>query len=116
MNCYEHTLVIKSDLSESNIKILYDKYSNIITNNSGKIVKSEVWGLRPLSYKIKKSKKAFYYHIKFEGNGEIVAELENTGNIDNSLLRFLTVKVLKHDTDTNYFESTSANYLEKKEV
>ena len=70
---------------------------DIIKKNSGKIVKAEEWGLRPLTYQINKSKKAFYYHIKFEGEGNIVNELKNIGNIDKSLLRFLTVKVLKHD-------------------
>ena len=109
MNCYEHTLVIKSDLPESDINKLFDKYSDIIKQNSGKIVKAEEWGLRPLSYQIKKSRKAFYYHIKFEGEGKIVNELKSIGNIDKSLLRFLTVKVLKHDLETNYFEKKEIN-------
>ena len=111
MNCYEHTLVIKSDLSESDINKLFEKYSNIIKQNSGNIVKSEEWGLKTLSYPIRKNKKAFYYHIKFEGDGKIVGELETAGNIDKSLLRFLTVKVLKHDLETNYFEKKDINHV-----
>ncbi len=109
MNCYEHTLVIKSDLPESDINKLFEKYCDIIKQNSGKIVKSEDWGLKSLSYQIKKHKKAFYYHIKFEGDGKIVGELETAGNIDKSLLRFLTVKVIKHDLETNYFEKKDIN-------
>ena len=64
MNCYEHTLVIKSDLSESDINKLFEKYSDIIKQNSGNIVKSEEWGLKTLSYQIRKHKKAFYYLAK----------------------------------------------------
>ena len=49
-------------------------------------------------------KKGFYFHIKFEGVGKTVEKLEGAENIDEILLRFLTVKVKKHDLDINYFE------------
>ena len=49
-------------------------------------------------------KKGCYFHIKFEGVGKTIEELKTVENIDEVLLRFLTVKVKKHDLDTNYFE------------
>ena len=104
MNCYEHTFIAKQDLSESQNQKLIDKYENIINKNLGKVLKTEKWGLRNLTYKIKNNKKGFYFHIKFEGVGKTVEELEEAGNIDEILLRFLTVKVKKHDLDINYFE------------
>ena len=104
MNCYEHTLIAKQDLSESQNKELVSKYENIINKNLGKVLKTEKWGLRTLAYKIKNNKKGFYFHIKFEGVGKTVEKLEGAENIDEILLRFLTVKVKKHDLVTNYFE------------
>ena len=104
MNCYEHTFITKQDSSESQNKKLVDKYENIINKNLGKVLKTEKWGLRPLVYKIKNNKKGSYFHIKFEGVGKAIEELERAENIDDMLLRFLTVKVKKHDLDTNYFE------------
>ena len=104
MNCYEHTLIVKQDLSENQNKKVIDKYEGIINKNSGKVVKTEEWGLKILSHKIKNNKKGFYFHIKFEGVGKTIEELEKAENIDNALIRFLTVKVKKHDLDTNYFE------------
>ena len=104
MNCYEHTLIAKQDLSESQNKKLVDKYENIINKNLGKVLKTEKWGLRTLAYKIKNNKKGFYFHIKFEGVGKTIRELEKAENIDEMLLRFLTVKVKKHNLDMNYFE------------
>ena len=104
MNCYEHTLIAKPDLPESQNKKLIDKYENIINKNLGKVLKTEKWGLRNLAYKIKNNKKGFYFHIKFDGVGKTVKELEEAENIDEILLRFLTVKVKKHDLGTNYFE------------
>ena len=104
MNCYEHTFITKQDSSESqNIKLV-DKYENIINKNLGKVLKTEKWGLRNLTYKIKNNKKGFYFHIKFEGVGETIEKLEEAERIDAILLRFLTVKVKKHDLKINYFE------------
>ena len=104
MNCYEHTLITKQDLSENAGKQIVDKYEGIINKNSGKVIKTENWGLKILSHKINNNKKGFYFHIKFEGIGKTIEELEKAENIDEMLVRFLTVKVKKHDLETNYFE------------
>ena len=56
MNCYEHTLIAKQDLPESQNKKLVDKYENIIKKNSGKIVKTEEWGLMNFARAIKNNK------------------------------------------------------------
>ena len=104
MNNYEHTFIAKGDLPESQNKKLVSKYESIINKNLGKIFKTEEWGLRTLAHKIKNNKKGYYFHIKFEGIGKTIEELEGAENIDEMLLRFLTVKVKKHDLDKNYFE------------
>ncbi len=104
MNCYEHTLITRQDLSESQVKGLVSKYEELIKKNSGKILKTEEWGLRNLSYNIKDNRKGFYFHIKLEGVGKTIEELEKAENIDEMLVRFLTIKVKKHDLETNYFE------------
>ena len=104
MNCYEHTLIAKEALSENQSKELIDKYKNIISKNLGKVLKTEEWGLRTLAYRIKNNKKGFYFHIKLEGIGNTIKELEKAENIDKALLRYLTVKLKKHDLSVNYFE------------
>ena len=116
MNSYEHTFIAKQDLSESQIKKLIEKYEIIINNNQGKILKTENWGLRNLSYEIRKNKKGIYYHIKFQGLGETVQKLEENENIDESIIRFLTIKVKKFDLDTNYFsKKEDQKIMEKNE-
>ena len=112
MNCYEHTFITRQDLAETQSKKLIEKYENIIKKNSGKVVKIEEWGLRNFSHIIKKNKKGFYIHIKFEGVGKTIEELEKAENIDEMLIRYLTVKVKKHDLETNYFKKEILN--EKK--
>ena len=104
MNCYEHTFITKHDLQTTPIKALVDKYQGIINKNSGKIIKIEEWGLRNLSHVIKNNKKGFYFHIKLEGVGKTIEELERAENIDQMLIRYLTVKVKKQDLEKEYFE------------
>ena len=54
MNFYEHTIITRQDISPTQIKQLEDKYTKIIENNNGSIVKLENWGLMNLTYLIKK--------------------------------------------------------------
>ena len=107
MNCYEHTFITKQDLSDSQVKKLVSKYEVIIKTNSGKVLKTEEWGLRNLTHRIKNNKKGFYFHIKFEGIGETIEKLEKTENIDQLLIRYLTVRVKKHNLEENYFKKKS---------
>ena len=110
MNCYEHTLITKQDLQEKQTKTLIDKYEEIINKNSGKVLKTEEWGLKNFSHKIKNNKKGFYFHIKFEGMGKTIEELEKAENIDQMLIRFLTVKVKKHDLEKVFFEKRDIEF------
>ena len=104
MNLYEHTIIARQDTSPTQLKQLQEKYSKIIENNDGDVVKLENWGLMNLSYLIKKNKKGNYIHFKIKANGKILSELEKNEKIDKNLLRYLTVKVKKFDLETNYFK------------
>ena len=104
MNFYEHTLIARQDTSPSQIKQIRDKYTKIIEDNDGNIIKFESWGLMHLSYLIKKNKKGNYLHFKIEGSGKTIRELEKSEKIDKNLLRYLTVKLKKLDVDTDYFK------------
>ena len=106
MNYYEHTLIARQDTSPSQIKQMQEKYTKIIENNDGDILKFESWGLMHLSYLIKKNKKGNYLHFKIKGNGKTIKELEKNEKIDKNLLRYLTVKVKKLDLDTDYFKKS----------
>ena len=102
MAFYEHTFVGKPNLSANELKALTDKYYDFI-NSSGKILKTEQWGLLNLSSKIKKNKKGLFVHIKFEAKDQLVKDLEKKLTIENSILRFLTVKYDKLDLQKEYF-------------
>ena len=57
-------------------------------------------------------KKKTVAHIKFNGVKKTISELEKAETLDETLFRFLTVKVKKHDLETNYFEKK--DFYEKK--
>ncbi len=104
MGLYEHTLIAKQDLSTPDLENLENKYKDIITKTSGKVIKIEKWGLLSFAKKIKSYNKGFYIHYKFEAENKTLEEIRRNSIIDNSLLRHLTVKYKKLDTETEYFK------------
>lgn len=114
MNFYEHTLIAKQDLSSSEVEKIQNKYSDIINDHSGKVIKIEKWGLLNLSRKIKNYNKGFYIHYKFEGNASTLSEINKKINLDSSVLRHLTVKYKKLNTEKEYFSKESRENEKEK--
>ena len=104
MSFYENTLIAKQDLPKSELDKIKEKYSDLIKNSSGKIIKIEEWGLLNLARKIKRYKKGFYIHYKFEGNKKTLNEIDKKIKIDSSIIRHLLVKYKKLDTKNEYFK------------
>ena len=102
MAYYEHTFIGKQDLTNKEVDGLNSKYSDII-NKSGKILKTEKWGLLNLATKIKKNRKGIFVHFKFESKDNSVKEIEKKLAIENNIIRYLTVKYNKLDLDKEYF-------------
>ena len=102
MAFYEHTIVGKQDLSDKEMQSLIDKYSKIF-DKSGKILKTEKWGLLNLASKIKKNRKGIFVHFKMESEGNVVKEIEKLLSIDANVIRYLTVKYNKLDLENEYF-------------
>ncbi len=104
MSFYENTIVAKQDLPKSELDKIKEKYTAIINDNKGKVLKVEEWGLMNLSRKIKKYNKAFYIHYKFEGSSQTLKEINKKIKIDGSIIRHLIVKYKSLDTEKEYFK------------
>ena len=76
MAYYENTIIARQDLAEKDLKLIKDKYLGVINNSSGKVLKTEEWGLINLAKKIKNYKKGFYIHFKFEGDNKTINEIQ----------------------------------------
>ena len=103
MAFYENTIVVRQDLAEKEVKGIKDKYNEIINNSSGKVVKIEEWGLLGLAKRIYNYKKAFFIHYKFEGSKKTLDDFEKKIKVDSSIIRHLTVKYKKLDTQNEFF-------------
>ena len=75
--------------------------------------KIEEWGILNLANKIKNYKKGFYIHFKFEGNNDTLKEIEKKIKVDETIIRHLTVKYKKLDTENNFFKQTKDNEKKK---
>ena len=93
MRCYEHTLIARQDLSPQQAQALAETYSSVLTEHGGEVTKTEYWGLRSLSYRIKKNRKGHYLHLNVRASAEAIAELERQERLSDDVLRYLTVKV-----------------------
>ena len=113
MTFYENTIIARQDLAENQLKNIKDKYNDIINNSSGKVIKIEEWGILNLANKIKNYKKGFYIHFKFEGNKDTLKEIEKKIKVDDAIIRHLTVKYKKLDTENNFFNKAEENEKKK---
>ena len=104
MAYYENTIVAKQDLAEKELKILREKYNEVINNSSGKVIKIEEWGLLNLANKIKNYKKGFFIHYKFEGDRNTLKEIQKKIKVDSTIIRYLTVRYKKLDTHKEFFK------------
>ena len=96
MNHYETVFIATPVLSDVQTKELFGKFQGVITENGGRIVSSEDWGLRKLAYPIQKKTTGFYYLIEFEGEGDLVEKLETQYRRDERVIRFLTFRMDKY--------------------
>ena len=91
MNKYESVIIINPSVDDEGIKALIKKFTDII-NNDGKVESVDELGKRRLAYEINKNKEGFYTVFNFEAKPELIAELERNYRIDDSVMKFITVK------------------------
>ena len=93
MAFYETVFIARQDISNAQVEALADGFTQVIQEHGGQVSKREYWGLRNLSYRIKKNRKGHYIMLNIEGGGPAVSEMERTMRINEDVLRYLTVRV-----------------------
>ncbi|MBO6575243.1 MAG: 30S ribosomal protein S6 [Rhodothermales bacterium] len=92
-NTYELTYIVNSVLAEEQIKDLVDRVTQYIKEGGSDIINVDVWGSRRLSYPIQKKRNGFYVNMYFRAPGAFIARLERALEIDDNILRYLTLKM-----------------------
>lgn len=93
MQFYEFTVIIRNDVSSNEIDKIAADLQNIITENSGEIVKTEYWGSRNLAYEISNNKKGHYYFMGIKANKVGLDALERKIKLSESIIRHFILKV-----------------------
>jgi small subunit ribosomal protein S6 len=97
MPLYEHVFLARQDLAQAQVDALAENATKILTDNGGSVVKTETWGLRSLAYRMSKNRKAHYVALDVDAPPAAIAELERQTNINEDVIRFLTIRVDEHE-------------------
>lgn len=93
MTFYENVFIARQDIASTQVDALADQFTQIITDNGGQVLKREYWGLRNISYRIRKNRKAHYVLLNIDAPPAAVKEMERTMGINEDILRYLTIRV-----------------------
>ena len=96
MNKFEVVLILNPELSTNSLDKEISEFKSNLEAHSAKIINEENWGLRDLSYRINKFKKAFYRFFQIETSGSIVKEISKEINQSENLIRYIFIKVKNH--------------------
>jgi small subunit ribosomal protein S6 len=97
MALYEHVFLARQDLSQQQVDALVDQYKEVITSNGGSVGRVESWGLKSLTYRVKKNRKAYYTLMDLTCPPAALKEMERQMGLSEDVLRFMTIKVEKHE-------------------
>ncbi|MRR57383.1 MAG: 30S ribosomal protein S6 [Deltaproteobacteria bacterium] len=95
MRKYETIYIVQPDLGEEDIKALSEKVQDVITGMKGECRRLEDWGTRKLAYPVKKLARGRYFYLNFEGDTNLIAELERRLRLDDRVIRYQSVKLDK---------------------
>jgi small subunit ribosomal protein S6 len=93
MALYEHVFMTRQDAASTQVDALTEQYKALLAANGGKVTKTEYWGLKSLTYRIKKNRKAHYTLFNIDAPSAAVQEMERQMSISEDVIRFMTVKV-----------------------
>ncbi len=99
MAYYEHVVIARQDISPQQAEALNDQLQTLITEQGGTVAKIEYWGLRNLTYRIKKNRKGHYSLLAIDAPAAAVKEMERQLSINEDVLRYLTVRVDELDLE-----------------
>ena len=113
MAFYESIIVIRQDVSSSDVDKIADDFIKIIKDHKGSVLKTEYWGLRTLAYEIKNNKKGHYYFMGIEADNVLVKELGRKIKLSESVIRSSLVKVKEISKDPSPILRTKSLELEE---
>ncbi len=97
MPLYEHVFLARQDVTAQQVEELTTRFKGVIEANGGSVGKTEYWGVKSLTYRINKNRKAHFTLLNIDAPAAAVQELERQQRIDEDVLRVLTLRVEEHE-------------------
>ncbi len=97
MSLYEHLFLSRQDLSQQQVDALVEQFKAVIEQAGGKVGKVENWGVKSLSYRIRKNRKAHFTLLNVDAPPAALSEIERQERLNEDVLRFLTIRVTEHE-------------------
>lgn len=92
MNSYLLTIVLKADMEAGERKTLLDSLTKKITGSDGKVEKEDLWGVKTLTYPIKRQTSGYYAHYEIETDPKDAKDLDKSLRVEDDILRYLLVR------------------------
>jgi small subunit ribosomal protein S6 len=97
MPLYEHVFLTRQDASAQQVEDLTAQFKGIIEQMGGKIAKTEQWGVKSLSYRLRKNRKAHFTLFNVDAPPAALNEVERQERLSEDVLRYITVRVDEHE-------------------
>ena len=97
MPLYEHVMIARQDLSNTQAEALIEHFGTILADNGGKLLENEYWGVKTMAYKINKNRKGHYALLRTDAPAPAIQEMERLMRLDEDVMRVLTIKVDAHE-------------------
>ncbi|MGI3171438.1 30S ribosomal protein S6 [Pseudooceanicola sp. C21-150M6] len=97
MPLYEHVFIARQDLSNAQAEGLIEHFGAVLSDNGGKLVEHEYWGVKTMAYKINKNRKGHYAFLRSDAPASAVQEMERLMRLHDDVMRVLTIKVDDHE-------------------
>ena len=90
---YELTYVISGVVKQNQVDDIVRKVNNLIESNEGDVLEVDEWGNQRLAYEIDRKRSGYYVNMYFQAPGELVPRLERELDINDDVLRYLTLRM-----------------------
>jgi small subunit ribosomal protein S6 len=97
MPLYEHVFLARQDVSAQQVEELTTQLTGVIEQLGGKVTKLEQWGVKSLSYRVRKNRKAHFTFMNVDAPSAALTEIERQERLNEDVLRYLTIRVEEHE-------------------
>ena len=97
MSLYEHVYLARQDASAQQVDELTAQLKGVIEGLGGSVKKTEYWGVKSLSYRLRKNRKAHFTLMDIDAPPPAINEVERLERLNEDVVRYLTIRVDAHE-------------------